>query len=761
MVASRAGAPARGRDRRDSSLSFPQYGTRFATGASLPPNAPSEDETSTSRPGGDTGHVELVLSDLEWLMRAPPPYVRVSARWWGDDLVSDAARPWVGLDSARDADATFVFPVVAKPSGFARYCRNAAMLALEFADGRTGRFAAVASVDVARLDLGRPVLGARALRTRGGVTVGSVRVAVRVDFLPERVSSFERNEQLAEAETAEIANVVSDSRPSNDERDVDVGDGSVDAEQRRRGGGKVVGETRRAPSSGRDVSPETARCLGAARARSRESAELAARRRAARGEARRGRREAKRRDEAESPRDAIEARELLRREIDESPELDGAEALRVIEEEIAAARPSAGSRNDVDGSRCDAWTRSAISLEALDDLLDFGTRERRESKGRGGRSTAEEKTRGLSSAKRKERLSKSPRRLAGRVGDKNESFIRSSGETTRSARDAATTRLDGTEDVPDGVRADDGDAASCAGEALARALARFSEDKENEDDDDPAPCADAATERCLALAAAAAFTDAQLDDVDGPPPDPDIELRLTLHDGSMRVLNGLDGNGRAGETNEDHSARKTLAVIVKGGHPFPAGELARVALEGVGPRGAGTARVALPSAVADAIVDPAKKTPVMALEVWDPADLPAASASGGGDGGSPAAAAPARRARKADDAADVSFAALFGDFARADPRAVRGVIAVHLDALANDVRRARRRAAENRRWGLATQSDAFVDGVDGVASTPSVSFDGSPLNRVFEVRGVFDGAVNGFLGVEAGVVNDRVRARRR
>ena len=172
MAASRAGAPARGGDRRDSSGSSPQYGTRFATGASLPPNAPSEDETSTSRSGGDTGHVELVLRDLEWFMRAPPPYVRVSARWWGDDLVADAARPWVGLDSARDADATFVFPVVAKPSGFARYCRNAAMLALEFADGRTGRFAAVASVDVARLDLGRPVLGARAAHARrrhGGV----------------------------------------------------------------------------------------------------------------------------------------------------------------------------------------------------------------------------------------------------------------------------------------------------------------------------------------------------------------------------------------------------------------------------------------------------------------------------------------------------------------------------------------------------------------------------------------------------------------
>jgi hypothetical protein len=96
-------------------------------------------------------------------------------------------------------------------------------------------------------------------------------------------------------------------------------------------------------------------------------------------------------------------------------------------------------------------------------------------------------------------------------------------------------------------------------------------------------------------------------------------------------------------------------------------------------------------------------------------------------------------------------------------------VAVGLDALANDVRRARRRAAENRRWGLveleaSTNDRPFfdrVDGVENVATTsPRVSFDGSPLNRVFEVRGVFDGATHGFLGVEAGVVNDRVRAQR-
>jgi hypothetical protein len=175
-------------------------------------------------------------------------------------------------------------------------------------------------------------------------------------------------------------------------------------------------------------------------------------------------------------------------------------------------------------------------------------------------------------------------------------------------------------------------------------------------------------------------------------------------------------------------------------------------------------------------VDPAKKTPVMALEVWDPLDLVAARPRRNKSVKTGTSLLEMRRrsddADAADDdadAADVSFAALFGDFKRADPRAVRGVVAVGLDALANDVRRARRRAAENRRWGLveleaSTNDRPFfdrVDGVENVATTsPRVSFDGSPLNRVFEVRGVFDGATHGFLGVEAGVVNDRVRAQR-
>ena len=559
MVASRAGAPARGRDRRDSSASSPEYGTRFATGASLPPNAPSEDVTSTSRPGGDTGHVELVLRDLEWFMRAPPPYVRVSARWWGDDLVADAARPWVGLDSARDADATFVFPVVAKPAGFARYCRDAAMLALEFADGRTGRVAAVASVDVARLDLGRPVLGARALRTRGGATVGSVRVEMRVDFRPDRVSSFERNERLAEAETAETnawSSASSDDVLQNDD-DV-VGDAervlknadedeNGDSPTKEKNKSDAAAGGSRATGTKRDVSPETSRRLDAARARSRANAELAERNR----NARRRRREKK---ERHAPRDAVEACEMLRREIDAALALDGAEAGRMIDEEIARK-----TRDDGPGRHLyDAWVRSAASLD-LGSLPFVGV--------------AKEK-----------------------VENDGQTSVRSSGETTRSERDAATAWLGGTEDDPDGdANADADDAAACAEEALVCALARFADEKESDETEtepepepetENAPAADPDTERCIASAAATALADAQLDDVDGPPPDPDIELRLTLHDGSVRALAPSVKNETEPETETENE--NVLVVVVKGGHPFPAGELARVALGGVGARGAGT-----------------------------------------------------------------------------------------------------------------------------------------------------------------------------
>ena len=104
---------------------------------------------------GAKGSVELILRHLEWNLRGAPPWVRVAARWWGDEGVEKSKRPWVRL--VPGADASFAFPVKAKPSGFSRYCRDAVAVVLEFSDGRTGRRIAAASVDVSRLDVRQPV----------------------------------------------------------------------------------------------------------------------------------------------------------------------------------------------------------------------------------------------------------------------------------------------------------------------------------------------------------------------------------------------------------------------------------------------------------------------------------------------------------------------------------------------------------------------------------------------------------------------------
>ena len=186
---------------------------------------------------------------------------------------------------------------------------------------------------------------------------------------------------------------------------------------------------------------------------------------------------------------------MLRREIDAALALDGAEAGRMIDEEIARKTFDDGPRLKL----YDAWVRSAASLD-LGSLVG----------------------------------------LAKEGENDGQTSVRSSGETTRSERDAATAWLGGTEDDPDGETNAD-DAAACAEEALVCALARFADEKESDETEtetktENAPAADADTERCIASAAATALADAQLDDVDGPPPDPDIELRLTLHDGSVRAL---------------------------------------------------------------------------------------------------------------------------------------------------------------------------------------------------------------------------------
>ena len=163
------------------------HGREPRDGHDLPPGA---------RGGADGAKVPSSSSSTTWRnLRGAPPWVRVAARWWGDEGVEKSKRPWVRL--VPGADASFAFPVKAKPSGFSRYCRDAVAVVLEFSDGRTGRRIAAASVDVSRLDVRQPVDVHVPLLSRAGATLGRVRARVVVDYLPDAVSSFELNEHLA------------------------------------------------------------------------------------------------------------------------------------------------------------------------------------------------------------------------------------------------------------------------------------------------------------------------------------------------------------------------------------------------------------------------------------------------------------------------------------------------------------------------------------------------------------------------------------
>ena len=194
-------------------------------------------------------------------MRAPPPYVRVSARWWGDDLVADAARPWVGLDSARDADATFVFPdrspsprasrgTAATPRCSRWSSRTGARAGSRPSPAWTSRGSTSAAPCWARAR-------SHARRRHGGV--GGRRDGRRLPPRPSLVVRAERATPEAEAaETQAAGTRGEDSGDESGERldatSVDGGDGgSADAEQRRRSGDdeKNVAETRKAETPGK------------------------------------------------------------------------------------------------------------------------------------------------------------------------------------------------------------------------------------------------------------------------------------------------------------------------------------------------------------------------------------------------------------------------------------------------------------------------------------------------------------------------------
>ena len=693
------------------------FGGRFATGASLPPNAgnASTATTRSSTSSRDTGHVELVVRNLEWFMNPSscPPYTRVSARWWGDDLVDDSSRPWVSLDSRKDSDATFVFPVVAKPAGFARYVKDAAHLTLEFMDGRSGRVFAIALVDIGRLRLGHPVVGGKPLRTRGGSNVGSVHVALRVDFHPKQVSSFELNEAVCADALSEGCDVTDGGEVS------EGGDGGGDDANDAGRPAKSPDVTRRKQRQSGTTSHVSPRRVRKGFEKTKDVGTLPS--------------------TPTKPLSVLKAAELLRDDMDQALAFDGVSAEAMIDEEIESARRLRSKHNTRTSKhpqnrrkhpigcrsptsiRYRAWVKSAATI----DSNDFDT-------------------------------------LA---VDTSVTSVQSD-DTTISERLAATEWLGGTSDDPDGLSPDADDAAVCAEEALFSALARF---EVNDTDDtklavqnrdetknENGVSSDAVTEHFLAQAEATLLTDAQLGDDDGPPFDPGLEIRLTLHNGSVRALDGIQGvasssyrrNTKENKTSSD-AETQSLVVIVKGGHPFPSGELARVSIDGVGSKGSGAARVSLPSEVTDAIVDATRKTPVLALEVWDPKDLTGTEASD-------KSKRTGKQSRQVDhdtsDPLSISFAALFGDFTSADPRAMRGVVAVPLDALKSQCRSGRSRFSDNKRWGLEEEDAQGAGDDNSNPNTHPFTKHDPPLNRVFEIKGLLTGDANGFLGVEAGIV---------
>jgi len=83
--------------------------THTSAGTELPPGAAGG--------GSPKGAVTLALASLQWQLRGAPQWVRVTARWWGDEPAARAAgvgagtgmagnstaharkRPWVRLDA--------------------------------------------------------------------------------------------------------------------------------------------------------------------------------------------------------------------------------------------------------------------------------------------------------------------------------------------------------------------------------------------------------------------------------------------------------------------------------------------------------------------------------------------------------------------------------------------------------------------------------------------------------------------------------------
>jgi hypothetical protein len=677
------------------------------TGVALPPG---------SSASSDKGAVTMSLSGLRWNLRGAPAWVRASTRWWGDEGDAPAGAPkrrraWARL--ATETSAELTFPVRCKPAGFARYCRDARAVVIEISDGRTARVIAECSVDVSSLDVHHAVNTTVPLCTRAGSALGALDVRVAIDYVPGAVSSFEMNEHMSRVDDKLPLAPPPSTKP---------------LAARRRAEAEAEAAHHR---SIHDVIRPPTRVAVASVVHENKLAHLRSLRRKGGGG-------------AGHPLPA------------EAP----------IEIPVAPRTPvskSTKNTNDETNATPSSVLELAERLAAqMDDALAFDAR-------------ALETSLDMSDRRFDRRFvapaSPTRARWWGDVGDS----VRAS---TRSDASGASgvSKVDNYD-----FDRDDDDAALCADEAILRELFFVDDDgegtgrasadgalltgptavKAREEEAIRAVAsladeAEAELARDVAITRAARARDGldetpwdAFEDVEPPVVGPVVELRLTAHSGLVRALDVVSDDNdedREGEPAEGEKAPsisawtgsmnaakraarragvpESLVVVIKAG--YAPGELGRVVLEGLGPKGAGVARVRLTEAAAAELMS-GEKNLALALELWTP-DRAANAGAPASDG--------AQRSRGIDtagasDSAELGarlFGQMFGDFERADPDDMHGIAAVPLAELARDLGRdlGGRNAADD---------DEF------------------PLNRVFEVRNPISGDLGGYIGVEARVLS--------
>jgi hypothetical protein len=580
---------------------------------------------------------------------------------------------------------------------------------IEIADGRTARVMCECSVDVSSLDVHHAVNTTVPLNTRAGSALGALDVRVAIDYVPGAVSSFEMCEHMSRVDDTLPLAPPPSTKPLAARR-------------------RAEEEAEAARRSIRDVIRPPTRVAAATVVHENKLAHLRSLRRKGGGGA-----------GHPLPAEAPIEIPVARTPVSKSPAHN------------SNARKSAVT-NDENATPTSVLELAERLAAQMDDALAFDAR-------------ALETSLDMSDRRFDRRFvapaSPTRARWWGDVGDS----VRASTRSDASGASGATN------DAFD--RDDDDDAALCADEAILRELFFVDEDgegtgrvsadgalltgptavKAREEEAIRAVAsladeAEATLARDVATARAAGSRDGldetpwdAFEDVAPPAAGPVVELRLTAHSGLVRALDVVSDDD---EEEEDETTAWTgsmaaakraarragvpesLVVVIKAG--YAPGELGRVVLEGLGPKGAGVARVRLTEEAAAALRG-GEKNLALALELWTPDRAANVASASDGDGAPGPGSRPTTGASDSAELGARLFGQMFGDFERADPDDMHGIAAVPLAELARDL--------GGRGGGRAAAADA----------------DAFPLNRVFEVRNPISGDLGGYVGVEARVLS--------